>query len=110
MGALAHQAPAREEAFTQELAEFIASLAECSRSLAHAHAALADRIERLLKQDPVTVPQAKLVRIELRSVARHNRREAWQHLTIALRARWLLGRLGGEFDLADLAACFEDNP
>jgi hypothetical protein len=107
--ALAEDTAARHEPFGSELAAFLSSLAERNQSIANLHAELADRIERLLGQEELIVPGAKLLRTTLRSFARHNRREAWQHLTIALKARGLLDRSAGGYDMADVAACCEDS-
>jgi hypothetical protein len=54
---------------------------------------LAESIERLIEQKELMAPLAKLRRTSLRSIARRSRREAWQHLTVALSARRLLERM-----------------
>jgi hypothetical protein len=107
--ALPDETTVRHEPFGSELAAFLSSLAERNQSIANLHAELADRIERLLREEKLSVPGAKLLRTTLRSFARRNRREAWQHLTVALKARGLLDRSSAGYDMADVAACCEDS-
>jgi hypothetical protein len=66
-------------------------------------------MEQLLAKERLIAPEARLLRAALRSVARRNRREAWQHLTIVIRARRLLEEIAGAYDLADVAACFGES-
>jgi ribosomal protein L16 Arg81 hydroxylase len=96
--ALPDKMAVHQEPFGREFAAFLSSLAERNQSLATLHVELADRIERLLGQEELIVPGAKLLRTTLRSFARRNRREAWQHLTVALnadfrRAKFTLNKL-----------------
>jgi hypothetical protein len=99
----------QQEPFESELATFVASLAERNQAIARAHAELAERMERLLGKEQLIAPGARLLRFALRSIARRNRRAAWQHLKIAIKARRLVEQMAGGYDLADVADCFEDS-
>jgi hypothetical protein len=78
----------------------IAWIAAHCRKVAEAHMALAEKAEGLMDQ----FTDNRRFRSGLRAFARHQRRLAWQHLEMALRAEaaWRTGC--HDFDLADVVS------